>query len=275
WVRIPAGTFLMGSKEDEADAFEDEKKQHELELPEFYLALHPATNAQFAQFVKERVGFKTTAEEKGSAWAYDGKDWKDTKGANWQHPRGPKSHIKDKDDHPVVQVSWYDAQAYCAWMNETRRGELPAGWGYRLPSEAEWEKAARGPYANRWPWGEQPPDKERCNFNMHLGDTTPVGRYSPLGDSPYGAWDMAGNVWEWTNSLWGQDAQKPQFTYPYQAGDGRENLSAPEDVRRVLRGGSFFSDAGHVRCAYRHRNIPSLRIGYLGFRLVASPISEL
>ena len=93
-----------------------------------------------------------------------------------------------------------------------------------------------------------------CNFNMTVGDTTPVGRY-PDGKSPYGLLDMAGNVWEWTSSLWGTDVNKPEFGYPYDATDGRENLSAPDTVLRVLRGGSFRDDAQDVRCAYRYRSI--------------------
>ncbi len=117
--------------------------------------------------------------------------------------------------------------AFCKWA------------AVRLPTEAEWEKAARWARDGRiWPWGNREPNSGLCNFNMTVGDTTPVGSY-PDGKSPYGLLDVAGNVWEWTSSLWGKDASKPEFGYPYDAKDGRENLSAPDTVPRVLRGGSF------------------------------------
>jgi iron(II)-dependent oxidoreductase len=104
---------------------------------------------------------------------------------------------------------------------------------------------------------------------MTVGDTTPVGRY-PGGKSPYGLLDMAGNVWEWTSSLWGRDVNKPEFGYPYDPKDGRENQNAPDSVRRVLRGGSFGNGAHFVRCAYRNRYFPYYRFDFIGFR-VASP----
>jgi formylglycine-generating enzyme required for sulfatase activity len=262
FVRVPAGKFLMGSKEDDPLAFDNEKPQHTVELPsEYWIGRTPVTNAQFAAFV-QASGFRTTAEEKGSGWAYDGEEWKETQGADWQHPRGPKSDLSGKDNHPAVQISWLDAQTYCAWLNQVHGGELPAGWGYRLPTEAEWEKAARGEYGNEWPWGDSQPDASRCNFNMHVKDTTPVGQYSPQGDSPYGAVDMVGNVWEWTHSIW--------KGYPYSQEDGREAEGGSE--ARVLRGGSFNYNLQVVRCACRYGNLPGYRLGYSGFRVAAFPI---
>src|SRR5690606_17447059 len=129
--------------------------------------------------------------------------------------------------HPVVNVTWHDALAFCQWA------------GVRLPTEAEWEKAARGTDGRIWPWGGNEPTDKLCNFNMNVGDTTPVGAY-PAGASPYGCLDMAGNVWEWTISLWGKDANKPDYGYPYDPNDGREAPDAPDAVRRTLRGGSWF-----------------------------------
>ena len=103
-------------------------------------------------------------------------------------------------------------------------------------------------------------------------DTTPVGRYSPAGDSPYGCADMAGNVSEWTASLWGTDWKRPGFVYPYDARDGREDMQAAEDVLRVVRGGSWLDDQRSVRCAFRGRNGPDRRVRYSGFRVCASPM---
>jgi iron(II)-dependent oxidoreductase len=110
-----------------------------------------------------------------------------------------------------------------------------------------------------------------CNFQKQVGDTTPVGRY-PAGTSPYGALDMAGNVQEWTSSLWGKDEWKPEFGYPYDASDGREALEAPNTMKRVLRGGNFFSDASLVRCACRFGSIQVFPYEWIGFRVAASPL---
>ena len=113
-----------------------------------------------------------------------------------------------KEDHPVVNVSWKDAVAFCRWLSQA------SGKTIRLPTEAEWEKAARGDDGRIYPWGDEPPTKELCNFSNNVGDTTPVGQY-PAGASLCGALDMAGNVWEWTGSLYGP--------YPYQVEDGRNS----------------------------------------------------
>ena len=228
WVTIPAGEFLMGSdKTKDMQAYADETPQHTLHLPEYRIARVPVMVAQFAAFVKA-TGFQTAAS----------------------------LDAEKKANHPVTNVSWHDAVAFCQWA------------GVRLPTEAEWEKAARGTDGRIWPWGDQPPTDKLCNFNMTVGDTTSVGRYLG-GDSPYGALDMAGNVSEWTSSLWGKERDKPKFGYPYAATDGRENLSAPDTVLRVLRGGSFRNDARGVRCAYRVRNDPLYRLGRISFRVVS------
>jgi formylglycine-generating enzyme required for sulfatase activity len=155
----------------------------------------------------------------------------------------------------VVEVSWHDAVEFCDWL----RAET--GLRFHLPTEAEWEKAARGTEHRIYPWGDEPPDEARCNFGMHIRDTTTIGRYSPQGDSPYGCADMAGNVCEWCQSLF-----RP---YPYQGGDGREDLEV--DGPRVRRSGAFFDSQRNVRCAYRGAYDPYYWFNHLGFRVVVAP----
>jgi len=142
----------------------------------------------------------------------------------------------------VVDVTWHDARAYVAWLRERTEES------YRLPTEAEWEKAARSDDGRLWPWGNDW-DAARANCKpAGPGTTTPVGQYSPKGDSHYGCADMAGNVWEWCSSEYRD--------YPYRAGDGREKLEGSSG-RRAMRGGSWGSDnPGIVRCAFRCRNYP-------------------
>ena len=236
-------------------AYDFETPQHSLYLPEYRIARVPVMVAQFAAFVRA-TGHKTTAEVQGSAWNFIGSKWEEIKGADWAHPRGPQSDVRVKQDHPVTCVSWHDAIAFCNWA------------GVRLPSEAEWEKAARGTDGRIWPWGDREPNGGLCNFKMTVGDTIPAGRY-PDGRSPYGLLDVAGNVWEWTSSLWGMDASKPEFGYPYEPKDGREDLNLPDAVRRVARGGSFWYDALYMRCAYRAKTYPDYRSGGFGFRVVS------
>lgn len=256
WVTIPAGEFLMGRDEQRDKwAYGDEKPQHTLYLPEYRISRTPVTVGQLAAFV-DATGHKTSAEESGSAWVYSTTgEWKEVKGANWAHPRGPRSNVSRKQDHPVTQVSWSDAQAFCAWA------------GVRLPSEAEWEKAARGTDGRLYPWGDAPPTDQLCNFGMNLNDTRSVGSY-PAGASPYGCLDMAGNVWEWTSSLWGKGYSKPDYGYPYDPADGREDLSAPDSVFRVARGGSWGDNMHCARCSARDRHF-NLWNGDGGFRVVS------
>ena len=173
----------------------------------------------------------------------------------------------------MVNITWHEAMAYCRWLSEV------TGKPYCLPSEAEWEKGARGSDGRIYPWGNRW-NTERCNAdNVDKGwldilsrDTPPVGTYLEEA-SPYGLLDMVGNVWEWTRSLWGRDWEEPDFKYPYNPGDGRENLKASDVVLRVLRGGAFHDSRNLVRCAYRNRNLPSDRDFNFGFRIVVSPIS--
>jgi formylglycine-generating enzyme required for sulfatase activity len=153
---------------------------------------------------------------------------------------------------PVVGITWHEARAYCAWLSGQSRQ------AFRLPTEAEWEAAARGREGRRYPWGPGF-DPARCNtFETHVRATTPVGVF-PGGDSPEGVADLVGNVWEWTGSIYSP--------YPYRAGDGRED---PQDAkaRRVLRGGSWYDGRDSARSAYRGDDIPDSRYNDLGLRLV-------
>jgi formylglycine-generating enzyme required for sulfatase activity len=241
-ILIPAGEFLMGSDpQQNKDAADAEQPQHRLYLPDYYLAKTPVTNVQYRAFVL------ATGHEAPEGWT------------NRTPPRG-------EEDHPVVHVSWYDAKDYCQWLSEV------TGRGYGLPSEAEWEKGARGTDGRIYPWGNQW-DATRCNSRESgLGKTTSVHVY-PQGASPYGLLDMTGNVWEWTCSLWGRNFGSPDYRYPYRASDGREHLAAEPEVRRVRRGGSFGYSRSGVRCAYRGWRNPLARFGDVGFRVVVRPSS--
>jgi formylglycine-generating enzyme required for sulfatase activity len=229
-VLIPGSRFTMGSdRTSDRYSYDDEHPQHQVSLAEFHIAKYPITNAQYQHFVKATG-----------------------------HRMPPHLQVQYKPDcdpgHPVVWVSWEDANAYCAWLSQA------TGRAYRLPTEAEWEKAARGRDARAYPWGDEPPNKRRCAFENHEGVTaTPVGQYSPQGDSPYGCGDMAGNVWEWCHSLY-----KP---YPYDPTDGREDPATGGP--RVLRGGAFYTNLRRVRCASRLRYFPHLWLNVIGFRVVA------
>jgi formylglycine-generating enzyme required for sulfatase activity len=237
WVTIPAGSFLMGSNpRRDKDALEDEQPQHRVYLPEYCIARVPVTLKQFVDFV-EATDYRTEAERADSEFT-------------WYQPRGRGSDARGKAQHPVTWISWRDAQEFCRWAKVC------------LPSEAEWEKAARGTDGKIYPWGNQPPPTAQlCNSSNWVGDTTPVGRY-PKGASPFGVLDMAGNVWEWTSTLYSP--------YPYKANDGREDAGSA--LRRVLRGGSYDLNAGNVRCAVRYWDLPDSRNGGIGFRVVVAPI---
>lgn len=263
WVVIPAGKFVMGSRDDDKDADDVERPQHTIEIPyDYRIARYPVTNAEFRAFVQAK-GRKTTAEVKGTSRARYKKTgkWQDVKGADWQHPEGPESNLEGRDEHPVVHISWEDARAYCDWLTQVLRADktIAVGETVALPTETEWEKAARGEYGKVYPWGDEW-DLERCNSAEKGPDTTtPVGQYSALGgDSPYGVADMAGNVWEWCQSRF--------VKYPYNAKDGREKLDGND--KRVLRGGSFSSARRSVRCAGRNRVGPDGRYDFIGFRVV-------
>ncbi|CAG0935176.1 Serine/threonine-protein kinase Pkn1 [Thermoflexales bacterium] len=244
-IEIPAGRFLMGG-----DRRDNEKPQHLIVLPAFKIGKYPVTNVQYMRFV----------EATGRKWE-----------TNEVHKRG-------KANHPAVDVTWHDARAYCAWLTGQWRaaGRIAVNEEARLPTEAEWEKAARGMDGREWPWDiggwwDSGWDEQKCNSDeLGLNDTSPVGIF-PSGASPYGCLDMSGNVWEWTSSLWGKSYDSPEFKYPYRADDGRENLAAGDDVLQVLRGGAFDGNRGLARCAFRSGYRPYFRHRSGGFRVVVAP----
>jgi formylglycine-generating enzyme required for sulfatase activity len=253
FVEIPAGQFTMGSdKRQDSSADDDELPQHKVDLPRYHIGRYEVTVAQFLAFV-QASGFQSRTT---------------------QAPDG-------RTDLPVVNVSWHDAMAYAMWLDKSLRESRTTPDGVRsilsaggqscrvtLPSEAKWEKAARGIDARVYPWGGTL-DTAKANVqSSSKGAPTPVGLY-PDGASPYGIFDMTGNVWEWTRSLWGTNT--PDFGYPYDPNDSqREDLKAQDTVARVARGGSWDDVGQNARAANRYRLNPGVRIDYLGFRVVVS-----
>ncbi|MEU4426072.1 formylglycine-generating enzyme family protein [Actinoplanes sp. NPDC024001] len=272
---VPAQTFLMGDRHGDDRHGDGETPVHEVALPAFRIDATTVTNQDFADFVADS-GYVTEAERYGFsavfhlAIAADPGDimgpatgapwWYGVRGADWTRPGGPKSNLDGLRDHPVVHVSWNDAVAYCFWA------------GRRLPTEAEWECAARGGRAGqRYPWGDEMPADWPCNiwqgrFPQHneAADgwltTAPVRSYRPNG---YGLWQPVGNVWEWCSDWW-----DPRYYAVAQANDpaGPQSGSA-----RVMRGGSYLchdSYCNRYRNAARSANTPDSSTGNIGFRTV-------
>jgi len=236
FVEIPAGPFQMGS-----DEYSSERPPHSIDLQTFYVARYPTTVAQFQAFV-------------------DATDFEP----------GSDNALQDPASRPVRYVTWHEALAYCNWLTETLKTwehtpeflvkRLAQGWRFTLPTEAQWEKAARGEDGRTYPWGKDT-DNNKANYgDTGIGVTSAVGCF-PGGKSPFGVEDMSGNVWEWCLSKYEK--------YPYK--DDRRNRIDKSRDSRVVRGGAFYLNVGSVRCAFRYGRSPPTRYDYSGFRVVFSP----
>src|SRR5215213_6138486 len=259
---LSGGTFLMGSDEDRYPE-DGESPPRSVDVDGFSIAAHTVSNNDFARFTAA-TGYGTTAEREGWSFVFAGllpdafpptravvqaPWWRQVHGAAWLHPEGPQSDLDGRSDHPVVHVSWIDARAYCRWA------------GGRLPSEAEWEYAARGGLEQRrYPWGDELTPRGEHRMNVFQGrfpemdtgadgfaGTAPVDAFRPNG---YGLYNATGNVWEWTADRFGP---------------GRPG-------QRVTRGGSYLchdSYCWRYRCAARSGNTPDSSAGNIGFRMAA------
>jgi len=247
-IYVPAGDFLMGSTDADKKAADDEKPQHTVYLEPFWIDRTEVTNAQYAQFLIAAGGHTRTC---GGHQCVEMKEGEDA-----------DSHIVQRDgryeaeagfeDHPVIEVTWHGAQAYCQWA------------GARLPTEAEWEKAARGVDGRMYPWGNSAPDCSKEQYGDCSGETVPVGSRL-AGASPYGALDMAGNVWEWVSDWY--DASY------YRTAPLRNPLGLPSGEKRVFRGGSWGYLPQFTRTTDRARNLPIYAGPNVGFRC-ADPASS-
>lgn len=277
-ANIPAGSFLMGTNEEDGFVADGEGPVREVYVDSFRIAVTTVTNVQFAEFV-QATGYQTDAEKFGWSFVFEmllplpdvagnwevavqTPWWVMVPGASWASPEGPESSIANRLDHPVVHVSWNDAMSFCSWA------------GKRLPTEAEWEKAARGGLVqNKYPWGNVlcPDGKHQCNiwqgtFPHHntLGDgflgTAPAESFAPNG---FGLYNMAGNVWEWCSD-W--------FSRSYHlAGAANNPQGPPTGTGKSIRGGSFLchhSYCNRYRVAARSSNTVDSSASNMGFRCV-------
>lgn len=238
---VPAGSSTMGST-----SHPNSQPLHTISLSSFRIGIYPVVNKDYLAFTLDT-----------------GREWLSPDGAD-----------PERQNAPATDLSWHDARAYCAWLTARWRsdGTIGPGEEVRLPTEPEWERAARGDQNDAgsdgliYPWGTTWRDDAANSEEAGFNSTCAVGLF-PRGRSPYGCYDMAGHVWEWCTTLWGEDMAAPSFSYPWRE-DGREALEAPEQVRRVLRGGCFSSPKIKANCTYRGSLEPSGFWRGNGFRIV-------
>ena len=255
-VHLAGGAFRMGKQIGAAD----QRPVHEVTLSPFWIDEHEVTNRQFARFVAQ-TGYVTTAEQRGWSHRFDRQteQWVRSEGADWRHPGGPETSLTGRDAHPVVHVSWHDAAAYARWA------------GKRLPTEAQWEFAARaGRRDADYPWGDEEmvDGRYRANYRQHdkppgadgFEFAAPVRQFPP---NRFGLYDVSGNVWEWCRDRYGEDY--------YGAGPPRDPAGPGDGEEQILRGGSWLSPEnyrpGH-QTATRHKQAPEASYEHIGFRCV-------
>lgn len=262
WVKVSGGEVQLGEDSHWAYPGDGEHPRREFVRP-YEIAAHAVTNAQWQEFA-EATGYRTESEQYGWSFVFAGllpdefeatrgvigsEWWRQVMGADWAHPEGPHSNLDDRSDHPVVHVSWRDAASFCEWA------------GTRLPTESEWEHAARGGTTTTWPWGDELEPDGRHHMNVFQGEfparniaadgwvgTCPVDAFEP---NAYGLVNMIGNVWEWTADV---------FSAP-----GRP----PDAMTRVMKGGSYLCHESYCRRfrpAARTSNTIDSAAGNVGFR---------
>ena len=250
-VHIPAGEFIMGS-----DSHVTERPIHTVYLDAYTIDKYEVTNFQYAAFLISALN-EGIIQIRSYGVYKDGKRLisLDEDECQINYLDGQFIIDNGKGDYPVIGITWFGADEYAKYN------------GNRLPTEAEWEKAARGTDQRQYPWGYTGPTQSHSNFNSNLGGTTSVGQYSPTGDSPYGCCDMAGNVLEWCADWFG-------YRYYETLGPYCQNPQGPaqgDEDTRVLRGGGWkCNGCGHLRCAGRGHNYPDLSCNEIGFRCVRS-----
>lgn len=278
WAELAGGSFAMGNPRGDGYPQDGETPVHEVSLNPFAIAATAVTNNQFAQFVAE-TNYTTEAEEFGWSFVFAmflpedfeptravqrAEWWRQVNGADWRHPEGPQSGIEDRGDHPVVQVSWNDAAAFCDWA------------GARLPTEAEWEYAARGGLIGMaFPWGNALEPRGEHRMNVFQGEfptgntcadgfagTAPVRSFPP---NDFGLYEMTGNVWEMCSDSYSASA------YELSGEVDPSGPGMPDEAPRVQRGGSYLCHASYCkryRVDARSNNTPESCAGNLGFRVV-------
>jgi formylglycine-generating enzyme required for sulfatase activity len=245
WIHVPEGDFVMGAQSDgddaanyDPEALRDEGPVHQVHLESFHIGRFPVTVADFERFIQDD-GYQNPRwwKDFDSRTTTEPLDW----ARQYEHP-----------NRPVVGVDWYEANAYAKWASG------------RLPTEAQWERAARGNDARIYPWGRDRPTSQHLNCGNTHGGPTPVGLFVP-GSGPNGIQDMAGNVFEWCMDRWGvYSSESPQV-----------NPRGPDDGRyRVVRGGCWFYESRLARSSFRSQNAPYVRNSIIGFRVVSSASNE-
>ena len=234
-VRVSAGPFIMGTADHDSRGRDDERSQHTVLLSAFSISKYPVTKVEYQAFIAE------------TGYVYP---------AFWDDHLYPE----EMRDHPVVGVTWDDAVTYCKWLGEK------TGKTLSLPTEAQWEKAARGTYGHTYPWGDEWETSHLNNRDGGLSSTSEVGKFSPSGDSSYGVADMAGNVLEWCRDWYREDEYAQRGDDPVLDPEGPET-----GEYRVLRGGAFNDGRRYVRCAVRHWHFSEIQRYDVGFRVAQLP----